>query len=84
MAQVASISERCFLRVSGNPLQVLKLTQWVVLLGEFVEILNLPFFFQNTFVFSQIQNQTFVSRCFKTLFASFENDSPINFVGRVF
>ena len=84
MAQVASNTERCFLRVSGNPLQVLKLIQWVVLLGEFVEILNLLIFFQNTFVFSRIQNQTFVSRCFKTLFANFENDSPINFVGRVF
>ena len=44
MAQVASNTERCFLRVSGNPLQVLKLIQWVVLLGEFVEILSLPFF----------------------------------------
>ena len=52
MAQVASNTERCFLRVSGNPLQVLKLIQWVVLLGEFVEILNLPFFPKHICIFS--------------------------------
>ena len=36
------------------------------------------------FVFSQIEYQTFVSKCLKNLFANLENDPQSNFVGRVF